>query len=221
MNGRIVRDPDHWVRPDTDTFHLDGKKLKSARKVYLLFYKPKGIITSHGDPENRKTVYDCLDPDLRWVSPVGRLDKDSSGMLLLTNDTEFANFITDPANGIPKTYRVKLNARVSPEVLATAVSGIRMKRGDWSRPQIVRHIEDRRQHSWVEVVLAEGKNREVRRLFEALGFTVLKLVRTQIGALTLEGLEVGKWRRLLPSEIAGLKTAGRRTPAQIDCTDFL
>ena len=100
VNGRVVRDPDVWVRPATDIFHLDGKRLKQAYKVYLLFYKPKGVITSHGDPGARDTIYDHLDAATPWVAPVGRLDRDTSGLLLLTNDTEFASFVTDPASGI-------------------------------------------------------------------------------------------------------------------------
>ncbi len=205
VNGCVVRDPERWVQPARDVLHFDGTKLKPSRMIYLLFYKPKGVITSHGDPENRKTVYDCLSEDLRWVSPVGRLDKDTSGLLVLTNDTEFASFITDPASAVPKTYIAKLNGLIPEETLTAIGSGVQMKRGDWAKPARIRRLEDRGKHSWVEVVLVEGKNREVRRMFEAVGFGVLKLVRTRIGDLTLEGLEVGKWRELQPAEISRLK----------------
>jgi 23S rRNA pseudouridine2605 synthase len=209
VNGRVTRDPDAWVRPAEDTFHLDGKRLRQARRIYLLFYKPKGVITTHGDPGARDTIYDYLDASLPWVAPVGRLDKDTSGLLLLTNDTEFANFITDPASGIPKRYLVKLNGIISDELIATLVSGIRMKRGDWAQPRSVRRVEDRGRYSRLEVVLEEGKNREVRRMMEAAGFQVLKLVRTGIGPLTLEGLEVGRCRRLDPGEIGALKKSAQ------------
>jgi 23S rRNA pseudouridine2605 synthase len=205
VNGRVVRDPDRWVRAETDVFHLDGKRLRPARRLYLLFYKPKGVITSHGDPDCRKTIYDYLDPSLAWVSPVGRLDKDTSGLLLLTNDTEFANFVASPDSRVPKTYLVKLNAVIDDETLTRLAAGVKMKRGDWARPQTVRRVEDRGKYSWLEVVLTEGKNREVRRMLEAIGFTVLKLVRTRIGPLTLEGLEIGNWRELGRNEIASLK----------------
>jgi 16S rRNA U516 pseudouridylate synthase RsuA-like enzyme len=94
VNGRVVRDPGHWTNPRADTIHVDGNRLREARRVYLLFYKPKGVLTSHGDSEGRKTVYDCLGEDVPWVSPVGRLDKDTSGLIMLTNDTDFANFVT-------------------------------------------------------------------------------------------------------------------------------
>jgi 23S rRNA pseudouridine2605 synthase len=200
VNGCVVRDPDRWADPREDVIHLQGKRLRQARKVYLLFYKPKGVITSHGDPDGRKTIYDCLGRDVSWVAPVGRLDKDTSGLLLLTNDTDFANYVTDPASEVRKTYLVKANMLVSDEVMSRLAQGIELKGGDWARPQSVRRVEDRGKYSWLEIVLTEGKNREVRRLMEAVGLTVLKLVRTRIGPCTLEGLQVGKWRDLNPSE---------------------
>jgi 23S rRNA pseudouridine2605 synthase len=207
VNGRVVRDPEIWVRPEKDTIQFDGSRLKPARRIYLVFYKPKGVVTSHGDPHGRKTVYDCLGDNARWVAPVGRLDKDTSGLLLLTNDTTFADLITKPDSRIPKTYLVKLNALAGPEVIERLNAGVEMKRGDWARPQSVRRVEDRGKYTWLEVVLTEGKNREVRRMAEAVGFKVLKLVRTRIGPLTLEGLEVGKWRQLSGNELRILKTA--------------
>jgi len=204
VNGQIVRDPDRWVRPASDAVHLDGRRLARARRLYVLFYKPKGVITSHGDPAGRRTVYDCLDASLRWVAPVGRLDKDTSGLLLLTNDTDFANLVTDPRSEVQKTYRVKVSGLLDEEAIASLGAGIRMKRGDLARPRSVRRIEDRGKYTWLELVMTEGKNREVRRMIEAVGLRVLKLVRTGIGPLTLDGLEIGKWRRLTPSEVAAL-----------------
>lgn len=208
VNGRVVRDPDCWVRPGEDMIQLDGQRLKPSRKIYLLFYKPKGVITSHGDPGGRKTVYDCVGEMKSWVFPVGRLDKDTSGLLLLTNDTEFADFITNPESRIPKTYLVKTNALLSDEVLRRLNEGVVMKRGDFAKPEMVRRLEDRGKYTWLEVVLTEGKNREVRRMVEAVGFKVLKLVRTRLGPLTLGGLEVGRFRELTSAEVAALK--GRR-----------
>jgi 23S rRNA pseudouridine2605 synthase len=208
VNGRLVRDPDVWVRPSHDKVQLDGNRVKPARKIHLLFYKPKSVITSHGDPEGRKTIYDCLDETVRWLAPVGRLDKDTSGLLLLTNDTDFADMVTSPETGIPKTYLVKTSGLMSDEVIAQLAAGVEMKRGDTAQPVSVRRTEDRGKYTWLEVVLTEGKNREVRRMIEAVGFSVLKLVRTRIGPLTLEGLEVGKWRPLSPAEVAGLRKSG-------------
>jgi len=237
VNGRVVRDPGVWVTPERDTFQFDGRPLKPARKRYLLFYKPKGVITSHGDPDGRETIYQYLgdvEPALRpatagpasrdrryspagrkpaapgsneWLAPVGRLDKDTSGLLLLTNDTEFADFITNPESEVPKIYLVKTSALLSDKVIAQLNAGVEMKRGDFAQPLSVRRREDRGKYTWLDVVLTEGKNREVRRMIEAVGFKVLKLVRTRIGPLTLEGLEVGKWRELTSGEAASLRRA--------------
>lgn len=214
VNGRVVRDPDCWVRPNRDFIQFDGNRVKRVRKIYLLLYKPKGVITSHGDPSGRKTVYDVLkekeslaapNEDMRWVSPVGRLDQDTSGLLLMTNDTDFADFITSPESQVPKTYLVKVSGLLGDEVISKLAAGVEMKRGDRAQPVSVRRTGDRGKYTWLEIVLTEGKNREVRRMIEAVGFKVLKLVRTRIGPLTLAGLEVGKWRTLAGQEISGLK----------------
>ena len=218
VNGRTVRDPDIWISPESDKFLLDGQRLKPARKRYLLFYKHKGVITSHGDPAGRDTLYKYLGDENKWVAPVGRLDKDTSGLLLLTNDTKFADFITSPESGIPKTYMVKTNSLLTDEVIAQLKAGVEMKRGDRAHPLSVERREDRGKYTWLDVVLTEGKNREVRRMVEALGFTVLKLVRTHIGPLTLEGLQVGKWRELTAGEVADLRRAGSTRQKAESCT---
>jgi pseudouridine synthase len=210
VNGKVVHNPNLWVRPEHDSLQLDGQRLKPARKTFVLFYKPKGVITSHGDPGGRKTVYDYLGNIGKWVSPVGRLDKDTSGLLLLTNDTEFADHVTNPDSSVPKTYLVKTSGILGEETVARLNAGVEMKRGDWASPLSVRRVEDRGKYTWLEVVLAEGKNREVRRMIEAVGFRVLKLVRTGLGPLTLAGLEIGKWRELTPSEVAALRKPSAR-----------
>lgn len=202
VNGRVVRDPERWIRPERDVIHLDGGRLKPARKIFLVFYKPKGVITSHGDPSGRKTVYDYLGKAGQWVSPVGRLDKDTSGLLLFTNDTEFANLVTSPESGVCKTYLVKVSGLMEDEAIAHLNAGIEIGRGERASPRSVRRVENRGKYTWLQVVLTEGKNREVRRMIEAVGFKVLKLVRTCIGPLTLDGLEVGQWRPLTPTEVA-------------------
>jgi len=201
VNGSVCRDPDRWVRFDRDRLHLDGRRLQPARRVYVLLYKPKGIITSHGDPGGRKTVYAYLDQKLGWLAPVGRLDKDTSGLLLCTNDNDFGNYIQNPDSGVRKTYLVKLDRIIGEEDLARLAAGIRMKRGDYAKPVSLRRVEDRGKYSRLEVTLTEGKNREVRRMMEAAGFSVLKLVRTKIGHLTLTGLQVGGYRILTASEV--------------------
>jgi 23S rRNA pseudouridine2605 synthase len=233
VNGRVQRDPDSWVtagnglrggKPGKDVVQLDGQRLKPERKVYLIFYKPKGVVVSYGDPSGRKTIYDYLQPSTgssdhrrdssrkaAWLSPVGRLDKDSSGLLLLTNDTEFAHFVTNPESGVPKTYLVKVSGLMSDEVIAQLTGGVRMKRGDEAHPLSVRRTEDRGKYTWLEIILTEGKNREVRRMVEAVGFKVLKLVRIAIGPLTLAGLQVGASRPLTPAEVAALRKSEIRS----------
>jgi 23S rRNA pseudouridine2605 synthase len=210
VNGRTVRDPDLWVKPAEDILHFDGKRLRNARRRYLLFYKPKGVITSHGDPGGRKTVYDFLGPGTAWVAPVGRLDQDTSGLLILTNDTEFANFVIDPDSEVPKTYLVKTSSPVSDEVMARLASGVTMKRGDRAQPQSVERQDGSQNRNRLRIVLTEGKNREVRRMVEAVGLSVRKLVRTAIGPLTLEGLQLGQYRELSRAEIAALRSSPRR-----------
>jgi 23S rRNA pseudouridine2605 synthase len=202
VNGRVVADPGFWTDIDTDAIHLDGKRIRQSKRIYLLFYKPKGVITSHGDPQGRKTIYDCLDSKLPWLSPVGRLDKDTSGLILLTNDTDFLNHVSDPASGIQKTYLVKANGLVGDERIAALTLGYALKNGRRARPQSVRRIGDKGKYSRLEIILTEGKNREVHRLLESVGLKVLKLVRTRIGPCTMEGLQVGQWRHLLKSELS-------------------
>jgi 23S rRNA pseudouridine2605 synthase len=129
-------------------------------------------------------------------------------LLLLTNDTDFADWVANPRSRIPKTYLVKTGGLLSDGIIARLQAGVEMKRGDFARSECVRRVEDRGKYTWLEVVLSEGKNREVRRMIEAVGFKVLKLVPTRIGPLTLEGLEVGKWRVLRSTEVAALRMRG-------------
>lgn len=213
VNGRVVRDPELWTDPGTDIVHLDGKRVRQARKIYLLFYKPKGVLTSHGDRQGRKTLYDCLDPKLPWVAPVGRLDRDTSGLILLTNDTEFANFITSPSSEVRKTYMVKANMLVDDALVERISGGFMMKNGKAAKPQRVARIEDRGKYSWLEIVLTEGKNREIHRLLELAGLKVLKMVRTRIGPCTLEGLQVGQYRDLSKNERTLLYSKSSSMPA--------
>jgi 23S rRNA pseudouridine2605 synthase len=215
VNGCIVRNSEFWVDLQTDTVHIKGKKVRQARRIYLLFYKPKGIIISHGDRRGRKTIYDCLDPGLPWVAPVGRLDMNTSGLLLLTNDTEFSNHVTSPASKVHKTYLVKANTLVPDDLVKRLSQGFKMKDGGYAQPYSVRRKEDRGKYSWLEITLTEGKNREIHRLLESAGLKVLKLVRIKIGPCTLEGLQVGQWRELLKSELAlfySPHTAGKDYP---------
>ena len=166
VNGRVIREPSTWVTPGRDVVQLDGQRLKAARKVYRVFYKPKGVITSHGDAGGRKTVYDYLGEDGPWLFPVGRLDKDTSGLLLVTNDTEFGDFVTNPNSHVLKNYLVKANGLIGDEVIERLNAGVEMKRGDRAEPVSVLRTENRGKYTWLEVALTEGKNREVRRMMQ-------------------------------------------------------
>lgn len=203
VNGRLVQNPDHWVDLDRDRVTVDGRPLRPAQPVYLLLYKPKGYLTTRKDPQGRPTIYDLLQDAPRWVVPVGRLDLDTSGLLLLTNDTAFAERVTNPDNKVPKTYLVKTSTRLSDEQLEALRHGVTLRDGP-TRPAQVQRLRDSGAHTFFEITLTEGRNRQVRRMVEAAGSRVLKLVRIAIGGLRISDLQVGKWRRLTPEEVSSL-----------------
>ncbi len=204
VNQKIERDAERWVQIDRDRVSLDGRALSEAQRVYVMLNKPTGVITTYGDPQARRTVYDSLGDLEAWVFPVGRLDKDTSGLLLLTNDTDFGNRLTDPKSKVSKQYVVKVNARVSDDEVQRLQGGIEIEPGRMTLPCTIRRIRDTEKYSWLEVTLQEGKNRQIRRMIEALGHNVLKLVRIQIGDLKLGDIQVGKWRNLTRDEVRRL-----------------
>ena len=203
VNGRVTRDPDQWVDMARDRVRFDGKPLEQREKVYILLYKPAGYLTTYKDPEGRPTVYDLLTGLDTFVSNVGRLDLDTSGLLLLSNDTRFAERISNPDFHVPKTYLVKASARMTAEQLQSLRDGIELADGP-TRPAQVTWLRDSAKHTHFEITITEGRNRQVRRMVEALGAHVLKLVRTRIGNLGIGDLPIGKWRRLTPAEVAAL-----------------
>ena len=203
VNGRIVRDPERWVDMARDRVRLDGKPLRTRERIYLLLYKPTGYLTTYRDPRGRATVYDLITDVGTFVSPVGRLDLDTSGLLLMTNDTQFAERIANPDSHVPKTYLVKASTRLSDEQLQQLRDGIRLADGP-TRPAIVTRVRDSAKYTHFEVTLTEGRNRQVRRMVEALGATVLKLVRVQIGSLRIATLPIGHWRPLTAAEVRAL-----------------
>ncbi len=209
VNGRIVRDPEHWVDLERDRVAFDGKPLRAAGKVYLLLYKPKGYLTTYKDPQNRPTVYDLISAVDQWVFPVGRLDLDTSGLLLLTNDTVFAERITNPSHNVPKTYLVKSAGRLTEEQIEKLRTGVPLKDG-MTRPAAVTRLRDSGNHTFLEITITEGRNRQVRRMLEAVGSRVLKLVRTAIGPIQIAGLPVGAHRSLAPEEVRQLGPPGNR-----------
>ncbi len=209
VNGRTVRTPDHWVDPARDDVSMDGKSLTRAQLRYILLYKPKGYLTTYRDPENRPTVYKLLEDVGQFIGTVGRLDSDTSGLLLLTNDNLLSELLTNPEHHVPKTYLVKVSTILTDEQLQRLASGVELSDGP-TRPAQVRRLRDSGKHTFLELTLTEGRNRQVRRMLEAIDSRVLKLVRTSLGPLNLEGLTIGKWRELSALEVLQLRKSAPR-----------
>ncbi|HEX3747513.1 MAG TPA: pseudouridine synthase [Bryobacteraceae bacterium] len=203
VNGKPVSNPDHWIDLDKDSITLDGKPLRAAAPTYILLYKPKGYLTTWRDPEGRPTVYDLARDAGTWLSPVGRLDLDTSGLLLLTNDTDFGDRITSPDRKVPKTYQVKAATLLSEEQLERLRRGVELADGP-TRPAAVKRLRDGPKHTHLEIVITEGRNRQVRRMLEAVDSKVSKLVRTAIGPIRIGDLTIGKWRPLTDDEVMAL-----------------
>jgi pseudouridine synthase len=208
VNGKLVQTPDHWVDLERDRVTLDGKVVRQQEKIYLLLYKPKGYITTYKDPEGRPTVYDLIPEIDQFVGTVGRLDRDSSGLLLLTNDTRFAERVMSPEYKIEKTYLVKASTILTEEQLESLRKGLVLVDGP-TKPAAVTRVRDSGKYSFVEITIREGRNRQVRRMIEAVGSKVLKLVRTSIGPLKIGDLEIGKYRRLSAAEVQSLSSRSR------------
>ncbi|MGD0133400.1 MAG: pseudouridine synthase [Bryobacteraceae bacterium] len=214
VNGKLIQTPDHWVDLARDKVTLDDQPVEESEKIYLLLYKPTGYITSFKDPDGRPTVYDLVQDAGRWVVPVGRLDLDTSGLLLLTSDTRFAERITNPDYKVPKTYLVKASTLLSEEQLQQLREGVLLSDGP-TQPARVKRVRESAKYSFIEITLHEGRNRQVRRMIEAIGSKVLKLVRTQIGDLRIGELPIGRYRELTPAEVALLdKGTSRGTGSQ-------
>ena len=208
VNGKVVRDPECWISPKDDRVRLNGQAVKARQKIYLAFYKPKGVVTSYGDPAGRPTVYDFLAGLEEWVSPVGRLDLDTTGLLLLSNDTAFCEEMTNPLSKVTKTYLVKVNFSVREEQLAQLCQGLTLQDGCRTLPAKARILKAGQRTTHLEMVIHEGKNRQIRRMIEALGGKVLKLVRVRIGGLELGTLKIGEWRKLEAMDLSRLRQSG-------------
>jgi 23S rRNA pseudouridine2605 synthase len=201
VDGTVRRDPEWRVRLGGVRITVDDHLLGPTKKVYLLLNKPRGLVTTAADEHDRATVFQCLQgADLPFVSPVGRLDKASEGLLLLTNDTEWAAHITDPRTRLEKIYHVQIGRVADQPLLAQIAQGVlhQGERLETTRASILRTGT---RNSWLEIVLAEGKNRHLRRLLEALGVQVLRLVRVAIGELQLGNVPKGAFRRLTEAEV--------------------
>lgn len=203
VDGKKIQTPDEWVDPERQLVTLDGKPLRAAKKIYLLLYKPKGYVTTYKDPDGRPTVYDLLKDFPEKVFSAGRLDLDSTGLLIFTNDGEFADRITSPESHVPKTYLVKASLLLTDDQLDQLRRGVALADGP-TRPAKVNRIRDSGRFTFFEITITEGRNRQVRRMVETLGAKVLKLVRTEIGSIRIGELQIGKYRPLTEREIREL-----------------
>ncbi len=200
VNGKLVQTPDHWVDLERDAVTLDDKPIRARKKIYLLLYKPTGYLTTYKDPQGRPTVYDLIRDAGEWMVPVGRLDQDTSGLLLLTNDTQFVEGVANPEHKIAKTYLVKSSTLVSDQQIDRLREGVVLADGA-TQPAVVRRVRDSAKYSFLEITICEGRNRQVRRMVEAIGSRVLKLVRIGIGGLRIGELPIGKHRELTAEEV--------------------
>ncbi|TGP51333.1 rRNA pseudouridine synthase [bacterium M00.F.Ca.ET.159.01.1.1] len=204
--GKVARDPSLWVDPERDRITVDGERIAAERKVYLMLNKPRGLVTTRDDPEGRGTVYDCLKGlDLPFVSPVGRLDKASEGLLLMTNDTRWANGLLDPASHVAKTYHVQIAAVPDDAMLGRFRQGADVD-SELLAASSITLLRSGGRTAWLEIVLDEGRNRQIRRLLGAFDIEVLRLVRVAIGGLQLGELAKGQARHLTDEELATLAT---------------
>jgi 23S rRNA pseudouridine2605 synthase len=214
VNGKVIRELGTKANPDTDEIKVDGRRIKEQkRKRYILLYKPRGYVTTRSDPEGRPTVMDLLKSVKEYVYPVGRLDYDSEGLLLLTNDGDLAARLMHPSHEVEKVYEARVRGVPAPEELDRLASGIVID-GRRTAPAKI-HVPDRpakvtasgNEQTFVEIVLHEGRQRQVRRMFELIGHPVARLRRTRIGPITDEQIPIGHWRDLDEEEITKLQRA--------------
>ena len=206
VNGEVVKELGTKADPDKDHIKVNGKlinpQLKSRENVYVLLNKPKGYLSSVSDPDSRPLVTELLPPSLGKLHPVGRLDFNTEGLLLLTNDGEFTNFVTAARNRVEKVYEVKVKGVPTDAGIERLRRGVTLDDGTRTAPAKITKLQETRTNAWYEVLLHQGRNQQVRRMFEMIGHSVLKLRRTRIGFLVDENLKPGHYRLLSPSEVA-------------------
>jgi 23S rRNA pseudouridine2605 synthase len=206
LNGAVRRNPETPVALGRDRIEVDGRTVRGRAKAYWLLNKPRGVVTTVSDEKGRETVYAYLPPGVPWLAPVGRLDKASEGLLLLTNDSEWAASITAPESHVEKMYHVQINLLADHALIEKLQSGVRDESGDVLRAKRVAVLREGAKNSWLEIVLDEGKNRQIRRMLESFGVEVLRLVRVAIGAVELGDLPKGECRELTGEEKRMLET---------------
>lgn len=200
VNGSVVSEMGVTVDPDADKITVNGRPLKRSSAVYYyLYHKPKNVVVARRDPQARPIIYDFLKDLPTLLHPVGRLDFDSEGLLLMTNDGELIHRLTHPSSEVPKTYHAKVKGMVRPSALSQLKKGVRLDDGP-ARAVHARRIKDNPNNSWLEIVVTEGRQRMVRRMCEAVGHPVLRLKRVAIGDLHLGKLKVGEYRELTGQE---------------------
>jgi 23S rRNA pseudouridine2605 synthase len=200
VDGRIVRSPEHLVVPERAAIQIDARPVRRAARLTVLLNKPRGVVTTIRDPRGRPTVLDLVSDAPARVFPVGRLDMATTGLLLLTNDSRFADWVTDPANQVPRTYAVTVRGALDEKTAAGLEAGIEIG-GERLRAARVEIRKRSRRETHLIVTLTEGKNREIRRLFETAGHAVTRLKRIAVGGLTLGDLPAGKWRLVSDVEL--------------------
>jgi 23S rRNA pseudouridine2605 synthase len=204
VNGQVIKELGYKIDPESDSIQVNGVQIVKEKKVYILLHKPTGYVTTVTDPQMRKTVIDLIPEIENRIYPVGRLDYDTSGLLLLTNDGDLANKMTHPSFELEKVYVAKVDGEINEDNIHKLETGIMLEDGI-TAPAKVTLLNNNKENSFVQLIIHEGRNRQVRRMLEAVGNTVLKLRRERIGFLNLEGLEVGKYRELTIEEINKLK----------------
>jgi pseudouridine synthase len=208
VDGKVATDPEQWIDVGASRVSLDGQPLRRAKPIVLLLSKPKGVVTSTTDKLGRPTIHDFLPKDRGHLFPVGRLDVDTSGLLLVTNDAQLAERLTNPEFHVPKTYLVKASGRLSDEQLDRLREGVVLADGP-TRPAAVTRLREPGGRTVFELTITEGRNRQVRRMVEAVGSRVLKLVRVAVGPLPLGTLHPGQVRELERGEVEALRHASR------------
>ncbi len=209
LNGTVQKNVETPIRLASDRMAVDGRPVEPEKKIYLMMNKPRGLVTTVSDEKGRETIYSLLEGEsLPWVAPVGRLDKASEGLLLLTNDSEWGGRVAAPETHLEKTYHVQINRVAGDEMLAALAGGVDVD-GECLRALRASLLRTGEKNSWLEIVLDEGKNRQIRRMLAEMGVEILRLVRVAIGPLQLGTLAKGKWRYLAAQEKAVIDRALR------------
>jgi 23S rRNA pseudouridine2605 synthase len=226
VNGEVVREQGTKADPARDHIKVRGKLinplLEKHEKAYVLLNKPRGYLSALSDPEQRPLVSDLVPPSLGRLHPVGRLDFNTEGLLILTNDGELTNHVTSARNHVEKVYEVKVKGVPPEEQVARLRRGIRLDDGAKTAPAQIVKTDETKTNAWFEVKLREGRNQQIRRMFDAIGHSVIKLRRVRIGPVTAEGILIGQWRHLTPAEVKRLKSpvgsvkgGARKTPGAL------